>query len=277
VLVCTTIIGSGLDIPQANTIVINRADRFGLAQLYQIRGRVGRGNVEACAYLLLPKGAMLSRDAMKRLQAIKEFSEPGSGFRIAYNDLEIRGGGNLLGLSQAGHISAVGYELYTELMEKTVQEIKGGPAPEEESLPEIAMGISAFLPEDYVQDVHQRLILYKRISLAASADDLDELHRELADCYGPVPQTAENLLRVIAIRNRLKPLKAKKMGYDGNYFYIFFRDASPIDPAKIVALSRKKIKDLRFTPDFKLFLPARLEGAPRILDQAEDLLKMLAQ
>ena len=276
VLVCTTIIGSGLDIPSANTILINRADRFGLAQLYQIRGRVGRGSLEACAYLLLPRGALLSRDAMKRLQAIKEFSDPGSGFRIAYNDLEIRGGGNLLGLSQAGHISAVGYELYTELMEKTVREIKGDKIIEEESLPEIQMGISALLPEDYVEDVHQRLILYKRISLAASDEDLDDLQRELADCYGPVPKTSQNLLRVIGIRNRLKPLKAKKMGYDGKYFYIFFRDSSPIDPSKIIALSRKKIKDLRFTPDFKLFLPARLDGADEILNQAEDLLKMLA-
>jgi len=161
VLVCTTIIGSGLDIPSANTMLINRADRFGLAQLYQIRGRVGRGSEEASAYLLLPRGALLSRDDMKRLQAIKEFSEPGSGFRIAYHDLEIRGGGNLLGLSQAGHISAVGYELYTELMEKTVREIKGDAGPVEEALPEISMGISAFLPEDYVEDVHQRLIYTK--------------------------------------------------------------------------------------------------------------------
>jgi len=278
VLVCTTIIGSGLDIPSANTIIINRADRFGLAQLYQIRGRVGRGNLEASAYLLLPKGALLSRDAMRRLQAIKEFSEPGSGFRIAYNDLEIRGGGNLLGLSQAGHISAVGYELYTELMEKTVQEIKGGEAaPATEALPEIQMGISAFLPEDYVADVHQRLILYKRISLATRAEDLAEIRNELVDCYGPLPAAADNLLRVIGIRNRLQPLAAKKMGYDGQYFYLYFRENSPIDPAKIIAISRKKIKDLRFTPDFKLFLPAKNLAAGEILDQAEGLLKMLAQ
>ena len=277
VLVCTTIIGSGLDIPSANTIIINRADRFGLSQLYQIRGRVGRGKDEASAYLLLPQGALLSRDAMKRLQAIKEFSEPGSGFRIAYNDLEIRGGGNLLGLSQAGHISAVGYELYTELMEKTVQEIKGDATPVEEALPEMSMGISAFLPEDYVEDIHQRLILYKRISHAAGAEDLAEIRNELADCYGPLPQPAESLLRIIDIRNRLKPLAAKKMGYDGKYFYLYLRETSPIDPGKIIALTRKKIKDLRFTPDFKLFLPATGLNPPEILDQAENLLKMLAQ
>jgi transcription-repair coupling factor (superfamily II helicase) len=277
VLVCTTIIGSGLDIPTANTIIINRAEKFGLAQLYQIRGRVGRSNQEAFAYLLLPRGAMLSREAMKRLQVIKEFSEPGSGFRIAYNDLEIRGGGNLLGISQSGHISAVGYELYTELMEKTVREIKGDAIVEEESMPEIQLGISAFIPEDYVQDVHQRLVLYKRISLAANDEDLDQIKSELQDCYGTLPPSAENLLHVISIRNCLKPLKGKKMGYDGKFLYIFFRDISPVDPAKIIALYHKKIKGLRFTPDYKLFFPAAALPEKEILTQAGLLLKMLAQ
>ena len=277
VLVCTTIIGSGLDIPTANTIIINRADRFGLAQLYQIRGRVGRANKEAFAYLLLPKGAMLSREALKRLQVIKEFSEPGSGFRIAYNDLEIRGGGNLLGLSQAGHISAVGYELYTELMEKTVREIKGEPVDEEEVQPEIQLGISAFIPEEYVADVNRRLLLYKRISLAATDEDINQIKSELHDCYGALPASVENLLQVIILRNSLKPLKVKKMGYDGKYLYIYFRTATPVDPVKIVSLYRKKIKDLRFTPDYKLYLPAPNLPETERLTQANLLLKMLAQ
>jgi transcription-repair coupling factor (superfamily II helicase) len=277
VLVCTTIIGSGLDIPTANTIIINRAEKFGLAQLYQIRGRVGRSNQEAFAYLLLPRGAMLSREAMKRLQVIKEFSEPGSGFRIAYNDLEIRGGGNLLGISQSGHISAVGYELYTELMEKTVREIKGEEISKEELLPEIQLGVSAFIPEEYVQDVHQRLVLYKRISLSANDEDVNQIKSELQDCYGTLPPSVENLLQVISIRNFLKPLKGKKMGYDGKYLYIFFRDTSPVDPAKIIALYHKKIKGLRFTPDYKLFVPAPALPEKEILIQAELLLKMLAQ
>ena len=277
VLVSTTIIGSGLDIPTANTIIINRADRFGLAQLYQIRGRVGRSSAEAYAYLLLPEGAMLSREAIKRLQVIKEFSEPGSGFRIAYNDMEIRGGGNLLGISQSGHVSAVGYELYTDLMEKTIREIKGEKISEEESLPEIQLGVSAFIPEEYVQDVHQRLILYKRISLAGNTADIDSIRQELQDCYGPLPPNVTNLLQVISIRNRLKPLKGKKMGYDGKYLYIHFRKTCSIDPAKIVALYRKKTRELRFTPDYKLFIPAPgLEGF-EILTQAELLLKMLAE
>lgn len=277
VLVCTTIIGSGLDIPTANTIIINRAERFGLAQLYQIRGRVGRSNQEAFAYLLLPKGSMLSREAMKRLQVIKEFSEPGSGFRIAYNDLEIRGGGNLLGISQSGHISAVGYELYTELMEKTVREIKGEKIIEEEPLPEIQLGISAFIPEEYVRDVHQRLVLYKRISLIESEEDINQIKNELQDCYGNPPQPVHNLLMVIGIRNYLKPLKGKKMGYDGKYLYIFFRVDSPVDPAKIISLYRKKIKDLRFTPDYKLFIPVPNLTEAQILNEAHLLLKMLAQ
>ncbi len=268
VLVCTTIVGSGLDIPTANTIIINRADRFGLAQLYQIRGRVGRSNQEAYAYLLLPKGAMLSREAIKRLQVIKEFSEPGSGFRIAYNDMEIRGGGNLLGISQSGHVSAVGYELYTELMEKTIREIKGEKVVEEEALPEISLAISAFIPEEYVQNVQQRLVLYKRISLADNAEDIDRIGEELKDCYGPLPLNVENLLRVIHIRNLLKPIKGKKMGYDGKYLYIFFRKASPLDPSKILALYRKKTRELRFTPDYKLYVPAPGLIGPEILNQA---------
>jgi transcription-repair coupling factor (superfamily II helicase) len=277
VLVCTTIIGSGLDIPTANTIIINRADRFGLAQLYQIRGRVGRSNQEAYSYLLLPQGAMLSREAIKRLRVIKEFSEPGSGFRIAYNDMEIRGGGNMLGISQSGHVSAVGYELYTELMEKTIREIKGEKTVEEEALPEIQLGLSAFIPEEYVQSVHQRLVLYKRISLAGNSEDIDRIAGELKDCYGPLPQNVDNLLQVINIRNLLKPLAGKKMGYDGKYLYIFFRKTSPLDPSRIMTLYRKKTRELRFTPDYKLFVPAPGLTSPDILNQALSLLKMLAE
>lgn len=277
VLVSTTIVGSGLDIPTANTIIINRADRLGLAQLYQLRGRVGRAKQEAFAYLLLPRGAMLSREAMKRLQVIKEFSEPGSGFRIARNDLEIRGGGNLLGVSQSGHIRSVGYELYTELMEKTIREIKGGKNIEEELLPEIQLGVSAFIPEEYVQDVYRRLVLYKRISLAANHEDIHQIKSELEDCYGALPLPADNLLQVISIRNCLKLLQGEKMGYDGKYLYIFFRKTSSVEPAKIISLYRKKIRELRFTPDYKLFVPAPALSPKEILVQANLLLKMLAQ
>jgi transcription-repair coupling factor (superfamily II helicase) len=277
VLVCTSIIGSGLDIPAANTIIINRADRFGLGQLYQIRGRVGRAREEAAAYLLVPKGAMLSRDATRRLQAIMEFSEPGSGFRIAANDLDIRGGGNLLGTSQSGHVSAVGYELYTELMEKTIRELKGQPAPEDELRPEINLGLAAFIPAGYMADEHQRLVTYKRMSMAASEQELSEIRDELMDLYGFVPPEAEHLFEVIRIKHLLKAVRGKKMGYDGKNLFIFFHEKSPVEPAKLVELSRKRLKGMRLTPDYKLYLPVPDLAGDAILREARNLLLALMQ
>ncbi|MBU2227748.1 MAG: transcription-repair coupling factor [Proteobacteria bacterium] len=275
VLVCTTIVASGLDIPTANTILVNRADRFGLAQLYQLRGRVGRSKEEAFAYLLVPKGAMLSRDAQKRLQVLMDFTEPGSGFRIASNDLEIRGAGNLLGISQSGHVLAVGYELYTELMEKAIRELKGEPAPEEEVKPEIHLGIPAFIPESYMADEHRRLVTYKRVSLAASDEELAGIRAELMDCYGLVPPEVDNLLAVIGIRNLLKTLKGKRMGYDGKVMSVFLRENSPIDPARIVELYRRKVKGVQLTPDLKLTIPTPGLKGEEILGRARELLQSL--
>jgi len=275
VLVCTTIIGSGLDIPTANTIIVNRADRFGLAQLYQIRGRVGRSKEEASAYLLVPKGAMLSRDAQKRLQVIMDFTEPGSGFRIASNDLEIRGAGNLLGASQSGHVSAVGYELYTELMEKAIREIKGGPAEEEEVKPEILLGVPAFIPEAYMADEHRRLVTYKQVSLAASEEDLAAIREELIDCYGLIPPEVENLFSVIGIRNLLKALKGKRMGYDGKAMSVFLQETSPVDPRRIMELYRRKVRGVQLTPDLKLTIPMPDLTGTEILSRARELLEEL--
>jgi transcription-repair coupling factor (superfamily II helicase) len=276
VLVCTTIVGSGLDIPTANTILINRADRFGLAQLYQIRGRVGRSKEEAFAYLLVPKGAMLSRDAQKRLQVLMDFTEPGSGFRIASNDLEIRGAGSLLGISQSGHVSAVGYELYTELMEHAIRELKGEAAPEEEVKPEIHLGIPAFIPESYMDDEHLRLVTYKRISLAAGDEEIAGIRGELMDCYGLVPPEVENLLSVIDIRNLLKALKGKRMGYDGRAMSVSLQEKSPIDPARIVELYRSKVRGFQLTPDLKLTVPMPGLAVPEILRRARELLRSLS-
>lgn len=275
VLVCTSIIGSGLDIPTANTIVINRADRFGLGQLYQIRGRVGRAREEAAAYLLVPKGAMLSRDATRRLQAIMEFSEPGSGFRIASNDLDIRGGGNLLGTSQSGHVSAVGYELYTELMEKTIRELKGEPAPDDEIRPEINLGLAAFIPAGYMADEHQRLVTYKRMSMAASEQELSDLREELLDLYGFVPPETDHLFEVIRIKLLLKPVRGKKMGYDGKNLFVFFHEKSPVDPEKLIELSRRQFRGMRLTPDHRLYLPAPGLTGDEILSEARKLLLAL--
>ncbi len=274
-LVCTSIIGSGLDIPTANTIIINRADRFGLAQLYQIRGRVGRAREEAAAYLLMPKGAMLSHDARKRLQVIVDFSEPGSGFRIATSDLDIRGGGSLLGTSQSGHVSAVGYELYVELMEKTIRELKGEPMPEEGVRPEINLGLPAFIPAEYMPDEHQRLVSYKRISVAASEEDIEVLRGELTDLYGFVPAEVDNLFEVIRIKNLMKSLKGKKLSYDGQNLMVFFHEKSPVDPARLIELARKKIRGMKLTPDYRLFLPMPGLSGDAVVGQAKKLLQML--
>ena len=299
VLVCTTIIGAGLDIPTANTMIINRADRFGLAQLYQIRGRVGRARDEAYAYLFVPRGALLSPEARRRLEVILEFTEPGSGFRIAAGDLDIRGAGNLLGMSQSGHIAAVGYELYTELMEKTIREIKGETLPEERVRPEIHLGVPAYIPSDYMSDEHQRLVTYKRISLAADEDALAEIRAELLDCYGFIPGEVDNLLEVIRIRNALTDLKGRKMGYDEKQLFIHFSPDSPVDPVRISGLAKlmnlpppreKPVRTLvrtlrkpaaaretppgvRLTPDYRLYVPLPglkgdgvLAGARRLID-----------
>jgi transcription-repair coupling factor (superfamily II helicase) len=275
VLVSTTIIGSGLDIPTANTIIINRADRFGLSQLYQLRGRVGRSTEEARAYLLIPKGAPLPKDAQKRLQVIKEFTDPGSGFQIASHDLEIRGAGNLVGMSQSGHISAVGYEMYITLMEKAVRELKGEPLREEEIRPEINLGLPAFIPDEYITDMHRRLVTYKRLSMAASDEDVNDIREELMDCFGFVPTQVENLLEVIGIRNRLKAVMGERMDYDGKGLSITFHRESTIDPARILKLSKTRMKGLRLTPDHRLSLPLPGLKDEDILRQAKNILQEL--
>lgn len=276
VLVCTTIIGSGIDISSANTIIVNRADRFGLSQLYQLRGRVGRSKEEAFAYLLIPRGAVLAPDARKRLQVVKDFTEPGSGFRIAAQDLELRGAGNLLGASQSGHIASVGYELYVQLLESAIRELKGEkPSAADEIRPEIHLGLPAFIPEAYMPDKNRRLTMYKRISTAGSDADLAEIRAELEDTCGYVADETENLLQVIAIRNLLKPLLGKKLEYDGRNILLTFHKQSPVDPEKIIRLTRK-IKRAKFTPDLKLYFPVEAAGEIDVLDAARKLISELA-
>ncbi|MBI4400594.1 MAG: transcription-repair coupling factor [Nitrospirae bacterium] len=206
VLVASAIIQSGLDVPNANTILVNRADTFGLAQLYQLRGRVGRAGHQAYAYFLVPDDSALSEDAQKRLVAIHEFTELGSGFRIAAADLEIRGAGNLLGKQQSGHIAAVGLDLYLQMVEQAVQQVMG-TVVEEELDPTLHLNVSAFIPEEYVADAHQRLSLYKRLASCLQVGDLALLHGEIQDRYGPLPDPVERLFEVIQIRLLAKSLR----------------------------------------------------------------------
>jgi transcription-repair coupling factor (superfamily II helicase) len=212
VLVCTSIIESGLDIPNANTIIINRADRFGLAQLYQLRGRVGRGAVRAYAYLLTPKNYELSESARKRLEAIAEASELGAGFRIAMRDLEIRGAGELLGARQHGHIAAVGFDLYCRLLARSVRELKGeAPAmvtgdealayltPLTEGV-QINLPLPVFLPDDYVPDESLRLHLYRRLAGLLSEEEIASMAQELEDRFGELPEPVINLLYQLRLK-----------------------------------------------------------------------------
>ncbi|MDQ6734609.1 MAG: transcription-repair coupling factor [Nitrospirota bacterium] len=206
ILVTSAIIQSGLDVPNANTIVVNRADTFGLSQLYQLRGRVGRSGQQAYAYFFTPDEGTLTTDAQKRLVAIQELTELGAGFRIAAADLEIRGAGNFLGKQQSGHISAVGMDLYLQMVEQAVQQIKG-TVVEEEPDPTLHLNVSAFIPEEYVADPHHRLSLYKRLSSSQQVGDLALLNGEIQDRYGVLPEPVERLFEVMQIRILAKSLR----------------------------------------------------------------------
>lgn len=218
VLVCTTIIESGLDIPAANTIIINRADRFGLAQIYQLRGRVGRSKEQAYAYLIIPGEHLISRDAQKRLRALLDFSELGAGFKIALNDLQIRGGGTILGSSQSGHIAAIGYELYLELLEKAVKSMKGEGTGAEAVETEINLPVSAFLPESYIPDADQRLLAYKRLATLSEEQTVDDLAGEWRDRYGTLPDVVKHLVLLAKMRLVLKRIGVARLEGDEESF-----------------------------------------------------------
>jgi len=228
VLVCTTIIESGLDIPAANTIIINRADKFGLAQIYQLRGRVGRSSEQAYAYLLVPGEHLITRDAQKRLRALLDFSELGAGFKIALNDLQIRGGGTILGASQSGHIAAVGYELYLELLEKTVRELKGERIEGESIEPEMNIRLSAFLPDTFIPNIDQRLIAYKRLATITAEADVDDLTKEWRDRYGQFPASVRNLILLAKVRLLLKRGGILRIDGDDESFCLHFAEDIPV-------------------------------------------------
>jgi len=206
VLVCTTIIESGIDVPTANTIVIDRADRFGLAQIHQLRGRVGRSHHRAYAYLITPPRKAMTADAIKRLEALESLEELGAGFTLATHDLEIRGAGELLGDEQSGQIQEIGYNLYMELLERAVSALKAGKQADLErpldAGPEVELHVPVLIPSDYVPDVHLRLMLYKRIAGTPSREELDELKVEMIDRFGPIPPFAQSLFRATYLKLR---------------------------------------------------------------------------
>jgi transcription-repair coupling factor (superfamily II helicase) len=274
-LVCTSIIESGLDIPTANTILINHAEHFGLADLYQIRGRVGRGSHQAYAYLIIPGDLTLTQDAMRRLRAIQELSELGSGFKLAIQDLEIRGAGNLLGPSQSGHIAAVGFEFYTQLMEKAVRELKGEEIVEEIT-PEIRFHLPAFIPEAYVEDSGERLNLYRRLSLSRSDEEVEIAREELIDRFGKIPKEVDHLLEVIKVKILLMRLSIKKFEETPSQFVLTFDESTQVSPQKVVNFVHQREGKSRLTPDSKLIVEGWPDMRKDPFGAAKNLLQALA-
>lgn len=248
VLVSTTIIGSGLDIPDANTIIINRADMIGLADLYQLKGRVGRSNVRAYAYFLIPGEDILTDEAKKRLQAIQDMSYLGAGFRLAVKDLEIRGTGNLLGHEQSGHIHAVGFDMYIEMLESAVSELRGIKT-EEEIEPRISLKVSAFIPEEFIEDVTLRLSVYRKIASAKNHEDLDALIEELNDRFGHMPLEVQNLFDVMKLKIMAKKLLITDITDMSGRVHVTFSKNTQVSGEKILGLYNIIGKRVRFLQD----------------------------
>ncbi len=278
VMLCTTIIESGIDMPNVNTILVNRADALGLAQLYQLRGRVGRSKRRAYAYLLVPtQVGSLSGDAQKRLEAIQDLSELGAGFRLANLDLEIRGAGDLLGSEQSGNLRSVGYETYMEMLEETIDELRG-QVHEEWLDPEIKLPVVGRLPDDYVPDVSQRLVLYKRLSSARDENEVALIRDELLDRFGRLPREAENLLEVIRLKIFARRLGILRIETLRGELVLQVASPSRIDPDRLIGLLSHARSDLRVTPDQKLVAKAPgPEGGPAALfDATRSLLARLS-
>jgi transcription-repair coupling factor (superfamily II helicase) len=253
ILVATTIIENGLDIPRVNTILVNRADRFGLAQLYQLRGRVGRSDRRAYAFLLVPPDTVLSEIARKRLAAIREFSELGAGFRIAALDLELRGAGNLLGGEQSGHIEAVGLDLYVKLLEQTVLELKG-EAPPEGPRATLNLGVDLRIPGEYVPEPQQRMSLYKRVSQVRDQHEIDAVRAEIRDRYGPSPVEVDALLRYASLRLRAEALGISQIDRQAAALHLRFAPSPALSPELVTALVRSR-PGAALTPQGTLRLP----------------------
>jgi transcription-repair coupling factor (superfamily II helicase) len=278
-LVCTTIVESGIDVPSANTIIINRADKLGLAQLHQIRGRVGRSHHRAYAYLLTPPASSMTSDAKKRLEAIESLEELGAGFTLATHDLEIRGAGELLGEEQSGQIQEIGFSLYTELLERAVAALKAGRQPQLDRPldhgTEIELNIPALLPEDYLPDVHSRLVLYKRIASAANNEELRELQVEMIDRFGLLPEAAKNLFAITELKLRAHPLGIRKVEAGPKGARLLFEESPNVDPGKLIALIQSRPNTYRLDGGDKLRYIADLEAPERRVERIHHLLDTL--
>ena len=281
VLVCSTIIETGIDVPTANTIIIERADNFGLAQLHQLRGRVGRSHHQAYAYLLTPPPKLMTKDAKRRLEALESLDNLGAGFILATHDLEIRGAGELLGNEQSGQIESIGFSLYMELLDAAVKALKEGREPSLEEIThqqaEIELRVPALLPDDYLGDVNMRLSFYKRIAAAENKQELDELKVELIDRFGLLPEATKNLLQIAEMRLMVKPLKVLKIDVGSQGGFIEFSPSAKVDPEKFIKLIQQNPIVYRFDGPLKFkFVKALPENKVR-LEFVMDLVKTLTE
>jgi transcription-repair coupling factor (superfamily II helicase) len=279
VLVCTTIIETGIDIPTANTIIIDRADRFGLAQLHQLRGRVGRSHHRAYAYLVVPDRKSITADAQKRLEALASLEELGAGFTLATHDLEIRGAGELLGDEQSGQIQEIGFGLYTELLDRAVRALKSGKVPDfdlsSEHETEVELHLPALIPDDYLGDVHARLTLYKRIASARSEDDLRDLQVEMIDRFGLLPAPTKQLFAVASLKLMATPLGIRKLDFGASGGRITFREKPEIDPMAIIKLIQQLPRVYKLDGQDKLKVILDLPGASERIRSAHEVLILL--
>ena len=255
VLVCTTILESGIDIPNANTIIVENADRFGLAQLYQIRGRVGRSDKQAYAYITYKRDKMLSEDATQRLKAIKEFTEFGSGFKIATRDLQIRGAGSVFGEMQHGHIEQIGYDMYNKLLNEVVKEMRGEKVEEEEEIT-IDLNISSYIPEEYIEDSSQKIEIYQDIANSRTEEDIQNVIDEIIDRYGEMPEEVYNLLEIARIKNLCRKANVTKLQQKQKDVVIFFKQLSDENLRDIILKYKTKV---RFSPGEKPYVTLRIE------------------
>jgi transcription-repair coupling factor (superfamily II helicase) len=275
VLVCSAIIESGLDFPNANTIIINRADRLGLAQLYQLRGRVGRSHRRAYAYLMIPGEKSITRDAERRLRALQELDGLGGGFKLAVHDLEIRGAGNLLGKEQSGQIAAVGFELYTQMMKEAIQELKG-EAIRAQVEPEIRLGIAAYFPENYIPDANQRILFYKRLASLRDPSELEGIAEEIRDRFGPPTPEVENLFRVMNLRRVLREFLVEQIDYHDERLSIRFHALSPVKVERLLDLINRNHGRYRLSPDGRLSFIPKNSAWEALMREVTELLSSLS-
>ena len=276
-LVCTTIIETGIDVPSANTIIMNRADHLGLAQMYQLRGRVGRSHHRAYAYLLVPSRHSMTKDALKRLEAIEALEELGTGFTLATHDLEIRGAGELLGEDQSGQMHEIGFTLYGELLERAVHALRQGKEPELDRPilhgSEVDLGVPALIPDDYLPDVHSRLQIYKRIASAQTIDELDELQVEMIDRFGLLPTPSKNLFTITELKLRLTPLGISKIELGENGGRIHFIAQPDIDPVRLIQLIQSRPAQYQLDAQQRLRIKAKLPDLTARITLLENLLR----